>query len=102
MSMILTGMLDLDSHDVSEIHGGNTSTFTQVNFPTPFPAGSQVVVIPMVQTFNGPDTPGVRIADVTATGFRIRLNELVAEGKSVAAGGGHHTKERVAWLATTV
>ena len=34
----------------------------------------------MVQTFNGPDNPGVRLADVTTTGFKIRMNELVANG----------------------
>jgi hypothetical protein len=46
-----------------------TSTFTRVTFPTPFPAGSSVVVLPLTQTF---------IHDVTNTGFLIRLNEVYA------------------------
>lgn len=73
-----------------------------MTFPTPFPPNSHVIVIPMVQTFNGPDTPGVRIADVTTKGFRIRMNEVVVEGKALAPRSGTHTKETIAWLATTV
>lgn len=75
MSMTQSGRLDLSSNNAGEITGGDTSTFTQVVFPTPFPANSQVIVLTQVQTFRGPDTPGVRIHDVNVNGFKIRLNE---------------------------
>ncbi|MEV6978249.1 hypothetical protein [Kitasatospora sp. NPDC093806] len=100
MSMIQTGLLTLNSTNPVEVRSGNTSTFTQVTFPTPFPSGSTVIVLPFVQTFNGSDTPGLRIADVTTTGFKIRINELHATGKLVS--DGTHTTETIAWLASTV
>ncbi|MER7931977.1 hypothetical protein AB0N99_26995 [Streptomyces sp. NPDC093272] len=100
MSMTQSGRLDLSSNNASEITGGDTSTFTQVVFPTPFPANSQVIVLTQVQTFRGPDTPGVRIHDVNVNGFKIRLNELVGSGGALA--DGRHTAETIGWVATTV
>lgn len=97
---IKTGALDLKSSVATETTGGKTSTFTKVTFPTPFPSGATVAVVPMVQTFNGPETPGLRIADVTTKGFLIRFNELMAGGK--ALGDGTHVNERVGWVAFTV
>ncbi|MEU1388104.1 MULTISPECIES: hypothetical protein [unclassified Nonomuraea] len=99
MSMIQTGVLDLDSTHPVATTGGDTSTFTQVTFPTPFPAGSRVIVIPFVQTFNGPETPGLRIADVTPHGFRIRINEILA---GATKSDGLHARETIGWLAATV
>ncbi|MFB6887826.1 hypothetical protein ACFCX4_00715 [Kitasatospora sp. NPDC056327] len=100
MSIIQTGKLQLNSTSRSATTGGDTSTFTDVTFPSPFPDGSDVIVVPFVQTFNGPDTPGLRIADVTTTGFRIRLNELV--GRGTVLSDGPHTYESIGWIATTV
>lgn len=102
MSMIQTGTLQLDSTNPVETVGGNTSTFTQVTFPTPFPPGSQVVVSPFVQTFNGPETPGIRIADVTLRGFKIRLNEVLVSVPNNIKSDGPHSTETVGWIATTV
>ncbi|MFG2395452.1 hypothetical protein ACGFYF_42475 [Streptomyces lavendulae] len=99
MSMIQTGVLDLDSTSPLEERSGNTSTFTRVTFPTPFPAGATVIVIPAVQTFNGSQTPGVRIANVTTDGFHIRFNEVYAT--AIAKSDGLHTTETVGWIATT-
>ncbi len=98
MSMMQTGSITISTQEPSTIQAGDTSSFQTVYFPTPFPEGSNVIVIPMVQTFNGPDTPGVRIAEVTTTGFKIRMNELVAEGKRVE-NGGPHTSEKIGWVA---
>jgi hypothetical protein len=100
MSMIQTGRLQLNSSNPVATSGGDTSTFTQVVFPAAFPDGSTVVVIPFVQTFNGPDTPGLRIADVTTVGFKIRINELHASARVTS--DGTHTTETVGWIATTV
>ncbi|GLF95860.1 hypothetical protein [Streptomyces yaizuensis] len=100
MSLIQTGRITLASSSPVATTGGDTSTFTRVSFPTPFPAGSTVIVLPLTQTFNGPETPGIRIHDVTTTGFLIRLNEVNAG--SAARSDGTHTTETVGWLASTV
>lgn len=99
MSFIQTGKIDLKSDNAIETVGGNTSTFTRVTFPTPFPPGSSVVVLPLTQTFNGPETPGIRVHDVTTTGFLIRLNEVYA---GATKSDGKHTTETIGWLAASV
>lgn len=95
---MITGVLQLDSQD-PPASGGDTSTFTQVTFPQAYPDGSTVIVIPMVQTFNGGQTPGLRLADVTTTGFKIRINEL--KGKNYESDG-KHTEETIGWVAYNV
>jgi hypothetical protein len=99
MSMIQTGKISLDSRHPVETQGDDLSTFTHVGFPTPFPQGSEVVVFAQVQTFHGPHTPGVRIADVTRTGFHIRMNELF--GANIMSDG-PHALEEIGWIASTV
>jgi hypothetical protein len=103
MAMALqTGIISLNSRKPSELQACNTETFTQVTFPSPFPEGAKVVVIPFVQTFNGPDTPGLRIADVSPTGFKVRMNELVAHGGQHAISNGVHCAETIGWIAFAV
>ncbi|MCT2543283.1 MULTISPECIES: hypothetical protein [Streptomyces] len=92
MSMIQTGKLELSSNQPIETRGGNTSTFTRVNFPSPFPAGSSVVVHAQTQTFNGPETPGIRIHDFTPQGFLSWLYSRVVP--SVVHGFGRHPDSR--------
>jgi hypothetical protein len=99
MSMTQTGTLTLNSDHPVETRSGNTTTFTRVEFPTPFPDGSEIVVLAQVQTFNGSHTPGLRIAEVTPQGFLIRINELY--GTNIKSDG-VHTRETVGWFATTV
>lgn len=101
MSMMQTGSIVLDSPGPPVVSAAGASGFTTVTFPTPFPNSSKVIVIPMVQTFNGIDTPGVRIADVTVTGFKIRMNELVGNAGS-ALSDGKHIKETIGWIASSV
>lgn len=81
--------------------GKDASTFHEVQFDTPLGAGMKVVVIPMAQTFNGPQTPGLRISDVSTTGFKYRMNELVVQGKEQAEplSDGKHVAEHIGWLA---
>ncbi|MDT0268978.1 hypothetical protein RM844_22080 [Streptomyces sp. DSM 44915] len=99
MSMIQTGKVELSSQHPVETQGGNTSTFTRVDFPSAFPAGSDVIVQVTVQTFNGADTPGIRLHDVSETGFLIRINELFGAG---VKGNGQHGPETIGWTAYTV
>ncbi|MFE0755239.1 hypothetical protein ACFW16_14880 [Inquilinus sp. NPDC058860] len=95
-----TGIVQLNGPGSPVTKGGDLGAFTSVTFPKPYPAGSKVIVIPMVQTFNGPDTPGIRIADVTPEGFKIRINELVQSATPLS--DGNHTTETIAWLACLV
>jgi hypothetical protein len=100
-----TGLIELGSISPAELIGGNTKTFTQVNFPKPFPAGSKVIVIPMVQSFNGAHTPGLRIADVTNIGFKIRINEVVCQPPghpSHPLSDGTHVTESIGYVAYIV
>ena len=52
--MVTLGLLRQAASELES--GGVTSTFKLVEFPTPFPANSNVIVIPMVETFNGSAT----------------------------------------------
>ncbi|MHB9863456.1 hypothetical protein [Streptomyces sp. YIM S03343] len=99
MSMIQPGSVELSSNQPIETRGRNTSTFS-VTFPTPFPSGSQVIVLPQTQTFNGPETPGIRLHDVNAEGFLIRFNDVNVNPN--VHSDGLHVTETVGWLATTV
>ncbi|WP_431810011.1 hypothetical protein [Jejubacter sp. L23] len=96
MGYMKFGTVQLDSDQASALNG--IETFTRVKFQHPFPTGSRVVVFAQTNTFNGPDTPGIRIADVTPEGFSVRINELVAKGSPVS--DGTHTQETVAWFAS--
>lgn len=101
MNMLQAGIIYGYKEDSpSETVAGNTSTFHTLTFPTPYPAGSTVVVIPMVQTFNGPHTPGIRISDVTETGFKCRINEVVTANGALS--NGTHRREDIGWIAFTV
>ena len=101
MTIIQSGNVSFDSPGFPIIVGGNPINFTRVIFSTPFPVGSNVIVIPMVQTFNGADTPALRIAEVTTTGFLIRMNELVGSG-SQPFSDGNHVQETIGWVAFSI
>ncbi len=98
---IQAGIIELCSPGPVVTANNDTSTFKEVFFAEPFPEGSDVIVIPMVQTFNGPDTPGVRIADVTTKGFKFKMNELVRGGPRQALSDGKHTTETIGWMAVS-
>ncbi|NEP51812.1 MAG: hypothetical protein F6K65_24675 [Moorea sp. SIO3C2] len=98
---IQAGIIELCSPGPVETTNKDTSTFKEVFFAEKFPEGSNVIVIPMVQTFNGADTPGVRIADVTINGFKFKMNELVRGGPKQALSDGGHKKETIGWIAVS-
>jgi hypothetical protein len=58
------------------------------------------VVLAQTQTFNGPESPGIRIHDVNTEGFLIRLNELNVNANTRS--DGQHTTETVGLIASTV
>ena len=104
MSIIQTGSFTLSGGGASALGDNDTSSFQSVSFSPAFPEDSQVVVIPMVQTFNGSDSLGTRVADVTTKGFKIRMNELVVSknGTKSALSDGSHKRETCGWIAFTV
>lgn len=76
----------------------------KVDFRPPF-CTKCIVVIPMAQTHRGPDTPGLRIRNVTSAGFEIRYDEVFYSRDLGGAPGpfgsnGNHPKsEDVGWVA---
>jgi len=98
---IQAGIIKLNSPGPVVTGNNDTSTFKEVLFAQPFREGSDVIVIPMVQTFNGADSPGVRIADVTTKGFKFKMNELVRGGPRQALSDGKHTTETIGWMAVS-
>jgi len=72
------------------------NTWHKVTFNVPFASNKKVVVIPMTQTYNGNGTPGLRIKNVTSSGFEIRFDEVVGTGD---LSDGSHTTEQVGWVA---
>ena len=99
--LIQSGVFRLKSDCPSETKHGSLSTFTRFDFPCPFLPGSKVAVLVTMQTFNGCHSPGLRVADVTPTGFKIRENEIVAQGQG-ALSDGVHLSEGIAWLAFVI
>lgn len=101
--MMQSGSVKIASPGAPVTNEKNTKSFTQVDFPTPFPPGTKVIVIPMVQTFNGADTPGLRITEVDRKGFKIRMNELIGRsphgGSHEPLSDGGHIAERIGWIA---
>ena len=98
--MMQAGMIEFRSQGRPETQGNDLSRFEEVEFATPFPPNTEVIVIPAVQTFRGPDTPDLRIADVGRRGFKARMNELVARTNAVS--DGNHTVETIAYIAIGV
>ncbi len=72
----------------------------RVNFDPPFGSNKRVVVIPMTQTYNGNEIPGLRIRNVTQTSFEIRFDEanILKDGGKYASDG-DHIDEVVGWVA---
>jgi hypothetical protein len=72
------------------------NTWHNVRFDVPFTQGKKVVVIPMTQTYVGNGTPGLRLKNVTNSGFEIRFDEVVGTGD---LSDGAHAQETVGWVA---
>ena len=93
-----TGFIDLR---VGTVEGFSATRATQawqrVPFDPPFPPGLHFVVNAQIQTFNGRETPGLRIQQVTNTGFYARIDELVGANKELTEG--HHVPETLGFVA---
>ena len=90
-------------------HGFTASRKTgwlNINFPEVF--SSKPVVFAQIQTFIGPDTPGIRIQNVSIHGFEVRMDELQASGATSSTQGRlgkfvsdgiHPNAETLGWIA---
>ena len=71
-----------------------------VNFDPPFGSDKKVLVIPMTQTYNGSEIPGLRIRNVTHSSFQIRFDEAnILKAGGQYASDGDHVDEVVGWVA---
>ncbi len=98
---IRMGSIEYKENEPSATTPNDTKTFQRVEFSPPFSKGTSVVVVPMVQTFNGTDSPGLRLSDVDHQGFKFRINELVVNdgGTKTALSDGKHKPETIGWIA---
>ena len=101
--MTQSGIFTIDAQAPVVTTSGDTSRFFRVEFCEKFDLkdDEKVIVIPFVQTFNGPQTPGLRIHNVDANGFDVRINEIVARtasGNNVRSDG-YHVDEVIGYIA---
>ncbi|MDJ0508357.1 MAG: DUF2252 family protein [Crocosphaera sp.] len=75
----------------------SANTWHKISFNPPFPDNNQVIVLPMTQTYQGNETPGLRIRNVNPQGFEIRFDEVITSTGN--SSDGHHINEQVGWLA---
>ena len=98
--MIQSGYFTHKEKNKSELKVGDTTTFEWYEFATPFPKGVKPIVIPFIQTFGGPNTPDIRIADANEKGFKFRIQEVVVCNPGVSAlSDGPHLPEVVGFIA---
>jgi len=98
--------LSIQSGTVSNFKASRRTGWQKVSFPHPF--SSTPVVFAQIQTYKGPDTPGIRIQNVSTTGFEVRMDELQAHGAvssiqgklgKFVADGIHPNPEILGWMA---
>ena len=79
-----------------------------VTFPEAFGGSGPIVVTAQIQTYSGGNTPGLRFQNVSATGFQVRMDEIVGSDVSSSTAGdlgkiqtndGHPNAEILGWVA---
>ncbi len=82
-----------------------------VKFDPAFPDGVIPQVFAQVQTFGGTDIPGLRLQNISNTGFEVSLREVYqSHAKSSVLGdlgtlqgnGDHPDAETLAWMAVAI
>ena len=94
--------------------GFNASVVTgwlTVTFKTPFAEGVTPTIFAQVQTRNGKDTPGLRLQNISNTGFDVRMEEVFITDTSSSKQGNlgtvkssqeHPVKETLGWMAIAI
>lgn len=97
--VIQTGSVENFTNSISD--GWYRVTFTTVFDSTP-------IVFAQIQSFEGIDTPGLRLQNVSTTGFDVRMDELVMSNAQSAKLGNmgklsgpglHPYPETLGWMA---
>ena len=79
-----------------------------VNFETPFNEGVVPLVFAQIQTRNGEDTPGLRLKNISNSGFEVRMDEIIVNNATsstqgelgkVKGSGDHPNAETLGWMA---
>ena len=98
--------ISIQSGKVRNFSASRKTGWFTVNFPVPF--SSTPTVFAQTQSFSGPDTPGIRIKNVSVNGFDVRMDELQASGATSSTQGNlgkfvsdgiHPNPEILGWMA---
>jgi hypothetical protein len=100
-----------------QIQSGTVDNFTaagddwySVTFDTPFAEDATVVIQAQIQTYAGPDYPGLRLKKVSNTGFEVCMKEMYQSGATssvagdlgtVKGDGSHPNAETLGWIAVS-
>ncbi len=96
----------IQSGSVTNFSASRRTGWHKVTFPNTF--SSTPVVLAQTQTYKGADTPGIRIQNVSTSGFEVRMDELQAHGATSStqgnlgkfmADGVHPNPETLGWIA---
>jgi len=94
--------IEIRSGVISVTAGRKAGSWDAVRFNPPFASGATVAVVAKTQTYNGIETPNLRIRNVTIQGFELRFDEvyyLDATTGQVSSADGVHSAEDVGWIA---
>lgn len=78
-----------------------------------FLRGKYLRLFAQIQTYNGADTPDVRVRNISNTSFEVTMNELVATNVTSEFAGritqlgsvvadGKHASETLGWMALSI
>ncbi|MCE7991802.1 MAG: hypothetical protein HEP71_07475 [Roseivirga sp.] len=81
-----------------------------VEFSPAFPDGVIPQVFVQIQTFGGEDIPGLRLQNISNTGFQVSMREAymsnttssVVGDLGIIQGNGHPNEETLAWMAVAI
>ena len=93
---------------VSDFTASINTGWYDITFKTPFASGVVPVVFAQIQTRNGKDTPGLRLRNVSNTGFQVRMDEVIQNNTTsskigdlgeINGNGDHPHAETLGWMA---
>ncbi len=74
----------------------DNNTWQTVTFDPAMNDSKDHIAFAQVQSYNGAQTPGLRIRNVTHEGFEMRMDEVISSGETA---DGTHAAEDVSWIA---
>ena len=101
----------IQSGNVADFATGINEGWYTVIFPSPFAEGVLPQVFAQIQTYGGKDTPGLRLQNVSNTGFEVTMAEIygsnvtssaVGDLGTVETNGKHPNTETLGWTAIAI